>query len=128
MTQITLEEFYSEIASRVVSFVELWAQCQTRSMNMTNITHLQDESTYLVWVSTMITVFCSLKLSEVVIEGLTPSNNASIEEKKAYNALSDCALCIFVQVLSPLYKLLHENCTLLQPLRHGVTKLTYGTS
>ncbi|KAI0993458.1 hypothetical protein K3495_g14726 [Podosphaera aphanis] len=64
-----------------------------------------------MWVSTMTAVFRSLKLSEVVIEGLKPLADVADDEIKAYHSLIDSALCIFIQVVSP-----EILCKGLQPL------------
>ncbi|KAI1005695.1 hypothetical protein K3495_g2525 [Podosphaera aphanis] len=84
-----------------ISFVTLWAQCQARSMNTTNVVQLDGQLTYTMWASTMTAVFKSLKLHEVVILGMKPLTCADDEGIKAYHSLMDSALCIFIQVVKP---------------------------
>ncbi|KHJ31598.1 hypothetical protein EV44_g3365 [Erysiphe necator] len=80
-------------------FTSSWKQCATRSMNMTNVIQLTGIESYAIWSATMIAIFRTLKLVEVVVQGLKPSAGMSKEEVDAYNSLNDCALGIFIQVI-----------------------------
>ncbi|KAI0992573.1 hypothetical protein K3495_g15612 [Podosphaera aphanis] len=68
---------------------------------MNNVVQLTAQETYNTWVSTMTAIFRTLKLSEVVIQGLKPFPGSADNEIKAYHSLNDSALYIFIQVLSP---------------------------
>lgn len=49
----------------------------------------------------MTAIFCSLKLHEIVIQGLLPPLHASDDEVKAYHCLNDSALAIIIHVVNP---------------------------
>ncbi|RKF56174.1 hypothetical protein GcM3_197021 [Golovinomyces cichoracearum] len=70
-------------------------------MNLTNVTQLGGQATYNIWSSTMIAVFCSMKLVEVVVDRMKSASNINEDERKAYESLSNSALGIFIQVVSP---------------------------
>lgn len=80
-------------------FTDMWKQCSTKSMNMTNVIQLTGVDTYSTWSATMTAIFRSMKLIDVVIKGQKPSADASKEEIEAFSSLNDCALGIFIQVI-----------------------------
>lgn len=86
--------------SSTISFIQLYKEGSSRTMNLTNVTQLEDQATFNVWSSTMIAVFPSMKLVEVVVDRMKSASNKNEDERKAYESLSNSALGIFIQVVS----------------------------
>jgi len=65
-----------------------------------NLACLNGQSNYEEWASQMSMVFRAMRVYDIVVEGVQPASYATEEECKGYEALSDQALLILIQVLS----------------------------
>ena len=70
-----------------------------RSMNLTHVEPLDGQSNYDSWASTMIAVWNTLGLHELVIEGLKPVDDADTEEKRSYKSLYTLAVGVYILVV-----------------------------
>ncbi|KAI0993728.1 hypothetical protein K3495_g14456 [Podosphaera aphanis] len=74
--------------------------CRTMSLN--NVVRFDGQSTYQTWAATMLAVWHSMGLYEVVVEGVRPEQNAAKDEVKNFESLSHCAVGVYIQVVSPM--------------------------
>jgi len=65
-----------------------------------NLERLNGQSNYEEWALQMSMVFRAMRVYDIVVEGVRPVSYATEEECESYEALSDQALLILIQVLS----------------------------
>ncbi|RKF76354.1 hypothetical protein GcM1_227009 [Golovinomyces cichoracearum] len=81
---------------------------------MTNIIRFDGQNTYNLWASMMTAIFRNLKLHEIVIQGLLPPPDSSVDEIKAYHCLNDSVLAIIIRARNTAYALVHKLGSLCQ--------------
>ncbi|KAF5202139.1 Reverse transcriptase, RNA-dependent DNA polymerase, partial [Thalictrum thalictroides] len=70
-----------------------------RQISLNNIVILTGQSTYETWAIMMITLWRTMGLYELVVDGIKPILNAGKEEIKAYTVLRNSAIGTFLQVV-----------------------------
>jgi len=70
------------------------------TVKLDNIELLEGQHNYEDWASQIAMVFDAMSVHDIVIEGVEPSANASPSELQGYQALSNNALLILIQVIS----------------------------
>ncbi|RKF82530.1 hypothetical protein GcM1_170004 [Golovinomyces cichoracearum] len=81
-----------------------------RSIALNNIVVLTGQATYETWSIMMMTIWRTMGMYELIVDGLKPISNAGTEEIRAYTVFSNAAIDTFLQVVhSDILKLLLEK-------------------
>ncbi|TGZ79092.1 hypothetical protein EX30DRAFT_373240 [Ascodesmis nigricans] len=87
------------------------------TIKLDQLSVLKGQENYHVWAASMKLVWKAMKVSEIVIDGITPEEDATTKEHEVYEHLRDQAAAVYLQVVSAdilekIFKLecLHKMC------------------
>lgn len=82
------------------------------TIKLDQLSVLKGQDNYHVWAASMKLVWKAMKVSEIVIDGITPGNDATPKELEVYEHLRDQAAAVYLQVVSAeiLEKIVELEC------------------